>query len=202
MKYILVLLFTMFHGLAGAATVCPSFDQGAEPDLARLSIVSPSFALSGTDTDQGRGISTWGSLKNESTACVEDIVVEVRYFDAAGTQVDSSTEVLFGIVAPPGAEVAFRVDSVAARPVESYVSQRVSVVTAEPRWGRKPATPKPAWGFIADWAPTLVFFAFLLLVVFYMTRDKKSPQVRAIALLEKQVEQLARIAVALESRRD
>jgi hypothetical protein len=52
-------------------------------------------------------------MKNATKACIEDIVVEVTYFDSQNKQVDVVTKTLYDVVIPPSQELTFRVWDVA-----------------------------------------------------------------------------------------
>jgi hypothetical protein len=98
--------------------------------IEQLAVVDSSVRF----TDQGECgfVSTVGTLRNESTnVAVEDIYVEVRYFDVDGTLIDAEGAEQYGLVLLPGAEAAFSVRGRASSERLDYASHQVRVVSAE-----------------------------------------------------------------------
>ena len=166
--------------------------------------------------DEGhRNIASLGTIENTSEGCFEEVVVEVRYFDAAHRVIDTVVEPMYGVVVPPHSEVAIRVLNAAAKPKEAYATQEARVLSAEPRIShQKPkSTLWATFGdFLVSWGPMLLLIGVWVYFMQRMRR-KDSPQERSIALLQQQVEistqqaqALKQIAAALEglaaSRRD
>jgi ATP-dependent Zn protease len=150
-------------------------------------------------------------MKNVSSTCFDSVVVEVKYFDAKNNHVDTITQPLYGVVASPSNEVAFRVRDEAAHAKEVYSSQVIRFVSAEPRKAPRTAAKAPSFqsslgDFLVSWGPLLLLIGVW---IFYMQRmkSKDSPQGKLVTLYEKQVEILEtqnttfdRIANALEAR--
>lgn len=146
------------------------------------------------EKDGPRIVTTLGTLKNESANPVDEVVIEVSYFDGKGKLVDTLSEAMYGLVIPPGEEVAFRVRGTAAAATEAYASQKVRVLTASTRYvaPKKPAQPtfgKQLMDFLVSWGPMLLL---ITVWVFFMRKvlRKDSPQNKTLALMEKQVAML------------
>lgn len=188
-----------------AAMACGQPPAGPlQAGAADLSVVDP--RLERVQRGEATVLATLVSLKNTSAACLEDVVIEVRYFGADKQLIDTATESFFDIVVPPGKTVAFRLDSVPLHPLSDYVAQEVSVISASPP--RAAPAQRSGPGLIEhllQWIPFLVFSTFLGFLLRWL-RSKKSPQSRALELaaqqnilLQAQNTQLERIASALES---
>jgi ATP-dependent Zn protease len=190
---------------SSAAPTCQDSDS-APASIESLSVTGTSFAVS---DDQGRRMmTTLGTLKNSSSSCFESVVVEVKYLDSRGQLIDSITQSLFRVVAPPSQEVAIRIRDEAAHPKEAYASQTLRIVDAEPRTGSRGAKSirSVLVDSLANWGPMLLLIGVW---IFFMQRMKRkdSPQGRTLALMERQIGMLAsqnalieRIAVATEAR--
>jgi len=142
-----------------------------------------------SDDEHQRTVTTLGSLKNSSGSCVEDIVIEVKYFDAKNTHIDTVTQAVYGLVVRPAQEVSFRVRDSAAKPKEAYASQTARVVSAEVRGGSHNKKPPSIWATITDllisWGPMLLLMGVWNYFLRKM-RAKDSPQARSLALIEQQ----------------
>jgi ATP-dependent Zn protease len=172
-----------------------------------LEIIAPTLSYSANA--DGNVITTMGSLKNSSANCLEHITIEVNYFDAQNTLIDTVTDSVYATIAPPKDQVSFRVSGTARMPKEAYASQKVRVLFAEPRVSRQ-AQKKEENSFFVDlfvsWFPMLLLIA---LWIFFMQRmqTKNSPQGKQLeifekqnAILEAQNALLARIANAVENK--
>lgn len=203
MKKIVGLLLGLAMACTAAGAACRS--DAPTAGAADLSVLSPLFTVS--DDEGHRTVTTLGTLKNASPTCLGDIVIEVKYFDAKQTLIDTVTQPVYGMVVPGEQEVAFRVRDDAARPKAEYASQSVRVVSADPRTGR-PGKPQsassPFVDFLIGWGPMLLLIGAW---IFFMQRmkHKDSPQQRTIALIEQQnalfasqVQLLDRLAAAAE----
>ena len=197
----------LFGAFSNAANAC-SDAESAKASVDSLSVTANSFSIS--EADGRRMITTLGSMKNSSEACFDSVVVEVKYLDAKNSLIDTITQPLYGVVAPPSAEVAFRVRDEAALAKEAYASQVIRIVSAEPRKASRGAKPQSGWSvfvdFVASWGPMLLLIGVW---IFFMQRMKRkdSPQGRQLALFEQQNATLeaqnvflARIAAASEAR--
>jgi ATP-dependent Zn protease len=207
LKKLAPFVLCVFGLLSNAANAC-SDAESAKASVDNLSVTANSFSLS--EADGRRMITTLGSMKNSSEACFDSVVVEVKYLDAKNSVIDTITQPLYGVVAPPSAEVAFRVRDEAANAKEAYASQVIRVVSAEPRKASRGTKAQSGWSTFADflvsWGPMLLLIGVW---VFFMQRMKRkdSPQGRQLALfeqqnaiLEAQNGLLARIASASEVR--
>lgn len=171
-------------------------------DESRVSVVNTS--LSYGQGERTSFITTIGSISNTSDALIEDIVVEVKYFNAKKKLIDVVTQPIYGLVVPPSQEVAFRVRDVADKSKVSYASSAVRIVSANQRVTQQPQ-PKSSsnYGidFFASWGPMLLLIAVWIYFMRKANR-KDSPQVRTIDLIEKQNAVLDRIAAAAEKASD
>ena len=197
MKLRLLLSGTALFACSIGANACP--EQGDSHNGAdHLQVTESSLNFS---QDNGeKVITTIGKMKNAAAARAEEIVVEVKYFDAKNRLVDVVTQPLFGVVVPASQEVAFRVRDAADKPKEAYASSTVRVVSAEQRIVR-PAKPKQStfsWTeLLVSWAPMLLLIAVWIYFMRKYTR-KDSPQRRSVELIEQQNTTLARQLEVLE----
>jgi hypothetical protein len=79
----------------------------------------------------GAMISVIGTIRNNSDVPWKDLYLEVRYFDSAGTMVDTQSAEQYDLLIPAGGEVAFRVRGPAIRAEQDYVSHKVTIVGAK-----------------------------------------------------------------------
>jgi ATP-dependent Zn protease len=192
LKLILLAALLVAPGLTLAA--CP---PTGDIDIAQLSTQATSISF---DSDnRGKTITAFGTVKNNSQLCAQEITVEVKYFDSKGAQVDVTTQTL-ALSIGPGQETAFRVRDDASKEKEAYASSTMRIISVEPLFGRavKNATP---WWFdcLVSWLPMLVFLSIFIVFMRRML-GKNSPQFQSLALVKRQQETLERIAVALEKR--
>lgn len=192
---ILLLFATLFSFSIPAFAAC---SQRLPFDSATVSIIDTSLTYT-----QGEGppfITTIGAIKNSSESFIEDIVVEVKYFNADKKLIDVITQPIYGLVVPASQEVAFRIRDVADKPKTAYVSNSIRVVSAEQRPTPQPQAKQSSFSWadlLASWGPMLLLIAVW---VFFMRRMNKkgSPQVRTVELIEKQNAVLERLAKAAE----
>ena len=201
------LLLTAVLGMPFAAhCACPTVDD-VEPEFS--SVLSATMAsLEVTQEQTRRSVASLGTIKNSSSGCFDDVVVEVKYFDSTHKLIDTVVKPLYGVVVSPHGETAFRVLDAAAKEKEAYASQEVRVLSAEPKFSRqkrKPTLSSTLGDVLQSWGPMILLLAIF---AYFMRRvlSKNSPQARSISLLQQQVElsqaqtqHLARLATALES---
>ncbi len=185
-----------------AAFMGPGFAVAACPTSGHLElgeIAAQATSLHFASDNGGKTVTTFGTLKNASAVCVQEIFLEVKYLDSKGDQVDVVTQSL-PITIAPGQETAFRVRDDADNLPEAYATSTVKVISAEPRYGRQATNDATDWlGLFISWLPTLVFIVVLALVMRRLT-GKNSVQRQNLLLMERQQESLERIAAALEKR--
>jgi hypothetical protein len=111
----------------------PAFHEPVDFATARgrLVVVRSTTHYSDLNEKCGAMISVVGIIRNDSDVPWEDVFVEVRHFDAAGTMIDADSAEQYRLVAPPRAEVAFRVRTQAIRPQADYATHRVSILSAK-----------------------------------------------------------------------
>jgi hypothetical protein len=202
-----VLLSWLLLGIAPVMACAPPAPGADEPDASALAVVEPKLERAqGSDAP---ALATLVSLKNTSSVCFDEIVIEARYFDAGKQLIDSKTEAFFGIVVPPGKTVAFRLDSKPLHALERYATQEVTVVNASTSYSsRRAPSPASIGSLLAEWLP-FALYVLLMIGLLLWLRSKKSPQGRALVLSEQhndlmraQNRQLERIAEVLERRND
>jgi hypothetical protein len=149
---------------------------------------------------QGGTVTTLGRISSPVSLCVEDIVLEVQYFDSSGTRIDSATQPLYGVAIPSGGSAAFKVTDSAARPKQDYASTTVRVVSVGERVTRSPRpheTPLPLQ-LLFNCAPILLLIAVWILFM----RRLRAQTAKAQNLTERQVLAVERMASLLEKRDD
>jgi hypothetical protein len=159
-------------------------------------------------------VNTVGRIRNDSDELLDDVVVEVEYFDKDGKLIDASIEQLYGVKVPVHDTVAFRVSVSAAASRERYASHTARVISAPENHFAKSA---PAAGTRSErsltkkslmvWIP-LVFLAAISLYIIRRSKKRSAAQGRSVDLIEKQIDLfdsqnriLERIAVAAEDPR-
>jgi hypothetical protein len=174
-------------------------------DADPTALVAAPSALSVDSEGPRRTITTLGTIANPSGVCFTDLVVEVRYFDAAGQHVDTVVQSLADVVSPAGGSVEFRVMAPAAKDAKAYATQRARVVDGSPRWTRAPDTGRGGFSDqLLSWGPMIL----LIVVWLLMARRYSGPrslQGRMLPMVEQQTKAqqeqglaLQRIAAALE----
>jgi len=167
--------------------------------IAKLSVTTTSISYA---LEEGRGvITTLGTLKNASDACFSQLVAEVKYYDAKGTLIDVVTRPMYGLVVQSSKEVAFRVRDDADKPKDAYASSSIRVIAAEVKnSGKTSPTQKQYWmDLFVSWGPMLMLIAVWLIFMRRFNGSKSVPQ-RSLAMLERQVQTLERVALALEKK--
>lgn len=182
--------------LLGSAAVqaCPAAQEFDESGAA-LKVLRAT--LSYEKEEAGGMVTTLAAVRNTAAVCVENLVVEVNYFDADKKLVDTVTQLLYGVVLPPSQEVSFRVRDTAARDKGAYAAVQVRIVAAEQRAGRARRSEDSAWKWLESWGPMLLLIG-VWIVVLVRSRGRNSPYGKTIALLEAQTAAQARQIAALE----
>jgi hypothetical protein len=151
---------------------------------------------------------TIGKIRNNTAYKLENLVIEVRYFDSNGKLIDVAVEQQYSISIPPNDEIAFKVQTQAAAPESKYASQSVRVVNAHediPCSDRSSSDADNPWmQSLARWWPLLL----MITIWIALTRTnggKDSPQRRMLGQMDRQTElveaqniELKRIADAVE----
>ncbi len=218
MRYLgaIVVFLSALGVSSGSRAACERYD-GTVGDPQALSISADSFNVRSDDPKASQLLTTLGTLKNSGNSCFANVIVEVKYFDAKRTLIDSVTQALEDVVVPGGQEVAYRTMAQPARRKEEYASQSVRVLSAREihpnsnYGGSAQSNNKTIQARIGEFfyvfGPVILLIGIWWYFVRFQLRNKKSPQVRSIALMERQTELLekknellGRIAVALEGR--
>jgi ATP-dependent Zn protease len=193
-KLLKIILLATLLGPRLAAAMCPT---SGDLDISQIATQVTSISF---DTDsRGKSITAFGTLKNMSPLCAQDIVVEVKYFDSKGAQVDVTTQTL-GVTIGAGQETAFRVRDDASKEREAYATGAIRVIAAEPLFGRAGRSESSWWiDLLSAWGPMLLLILIFGLFIRRLS-GKNSPQRQSLALVQRQQESLERIAAALEKR--
>jgi ATP-dependent Zn protease len=173
-------------------------EQHVQFDPEKIFVIDTSFTYSQSESTPL--VTTIGTIKNTSNSLVEDIVIEVKYFNAEKKLVDVVTQPLYGVVVPAFQEVAFRVRDAADKPKTSYTFSNVRMASAEQRVAQqsKPKQSSFSWSeLLVSWGPMLMLIGVW---VFFMRKMNKkgSYQFRTVELIDKQNAILERIATAAE----
>ena len=173
---------------------CP---PSGDVDISQIATQATSISFDAYN--RGKTITAFGTLKNNSSMCLQEISFEVKYFDSKGAQVDVSTQTL-AVTIGPGQETAFRVRDDASKEQEAYATSTIRVIAVQPLFGRVVKNASSLWtDLLYGLAPPIVMVIFLLFFFRRMT-GKNSLQRQSLALVQRQQESLERIAVALERR--
>jgi len=185
--------------VASSLAACPQ-DNEAQVTPKDLTVTDTSFRI--VENKDDRSILTVGALKNTSSSCIDNIRVEVRYFDAKGALIDTVTQQLYQVEAPPHEEVSFRVYADAAQIKAAYATQNVRVVSVGPaKKSKKPEEKSLLLELIISWGPMLLLIGTWIV---YMRKSGVGSTGKLIkeqnALFGAQVKLLERIATAIENR--
>lgn len=94
-----------------------------------MSIVESSFRFN--TAGDSTHVSAVGTIRNDSEdVAVDDIYIEVQYFDAEGSMIDAEGAEQYGLVLLPGSEAAFRLHAHASAPESEYASHEVFIRSA------------------------------------------------------------------------
>jgi ATP-dependent Zn protease len=183
------------------ASACSESD---ELDTDQLIVSQVSFNFS--QNDGYNFITTLGTIKNLSNAKAEDLVVEVKYFNADKKLIDIVTQSLYGIEIPKGQEVSIRVRDVADRLKKDYLSNSVRIISANGRIVKHnpPPEKRSNWeNIFISWMPMILLISVWIYLV--KRQNKKGPVARSVELVEqqnqiltRQIEVLERISIAVE----
>ena len=196
MNHYIRLFFISFASLS--LSVSAACEQHAPfiPETVSIKDISLDYNQNGSSPF----VTTIGTIKNSSDSLIEDIVIEVKYFNADKKLIDVVSQPVYGLVVPASQEVSFRVRDIADKPKNAYASSSVRVVSAEQRKIQQPKPKQssfPWTDILISWGPMLLLIAVW---IFFMRRMNKkgSPQARTVELIEKQNAVLERIASAAE----
>ena len=194
----LVLLGPM--SVADARMEWQALDDAGE----RLKIVDTQVSYAGDDY---AFVTLIGAIDNRSDTQAARIVVEVRYFDAEGRLIDTVTERLSDVVAPPHEKVSFRVRGVADKSGDAYVSHSARVVTAQhwadPAYESRGATPGLLDGLFPWLMLVLMGLVLVILLRKFSGKGSLAERMHEIAnaqtdLMSRQLKASERLAAAVE----
>lgn len=194
----LICLLMLAAGVGGQAALACAPGERQSAAVKDLSVGTAALKVSGAEGRQS--VLTLGTLVNASASCLDNLVVEVRYFDDKGALIDTTSTELWGVIVPAQGEAAFKVRSNAVNDKAAYATQKIRVMSAEARPGRsvKPneTAMDTAQQIFISWFPMVL----LIGVWIYFAKRMKSPQDKLHQLVEEQNKHLARIATALERK--
>ncbi len=204
MKFKTIVTSLLLAGVSTWAAACDNSEDSVTL-LSKLSVVDVTYNFS-ESKDQAM-ISSFGSIKNGSGACADDLVIEAKYYDSTGKLVDVISENLYGVVIPAHQEFAFRVRGPADKPKASYAKAVVRVASVSPK--HVPET-KSEWSRLLELLYLLGPLILIIGVFEFFARKltgKNSPQQRMVghvelqtAKMERNIAALERIANALEKK--
>lgn len=167
--------------------------KGFDPAGSQLAIRDPSFTYM---EDEGRRtVTTFATIENRSNACVEDIVVEVKYLDKDRNIVDVVIQNLDPLALPPGRAATFRVRDRPDKARSAYASNVVRVLSVRQRTpadgtGKQKEEDSLLLSLLVSWGPMILLIAVWIIVMRRLA-GKGSTQ-------ERQTQALERIASALD----
>jgi ATP-dependent Zn protease len=177
---------------------CPVANNEEPPNSTALAISATSMDIS--QEKEQRTVATFGTIKNTANVCFDDVIIEVNYFDLNNKLVDTVVQSPYDMVVPATEEVSFRVLATAAKPKDSYVTQSVRILNAEPRFGRHNRTKKSS-DTIKELAISLAPIVLLIAVwAFFIRRYQRKGSLmdQQITAINEQNRILERIATAIE----
>ncbi|MEA3490802.1 MAG: FxLYD domain-containing protein [Campylobacterota bacterium] len=153
---------------------------------------------------------TIGHVQNNGEYSLENVTIEVQFFNKNGEVIDVANKFLYGTTIAPKEKAVFKVQTLAAHEKELYASQKVRILDAKQDKPCNKRDPKEKSGFISEligmMLPIIIFFAiFIFLMRKY--QGKGSGQERLINLMDSQVElikkqngELSKIADAITKK--
>jgi hypothetical protein len=197
------ILFTVSFGslaLLFSASVY-SCERGQDANYADfIEVLSSSFEAK--TLEQGGMVTSIGILKNTYSSDLESMVIEVRYFDDDAQLLDVASEQMYGMVAPAGEEIAFRVQSYSASSQDAYTSHEVKVTWADLKHGCRSSTSNSR-GLLGTVGQVLIAISPIALLIFVWlwiirrygrTKSKKTQ----IQLIEEQVENSKKLTAEVQ----
>jgi hypothetical protein len=200
-SFVFVLLFAL--NVANASPCAPE-GTTAEGSEKELTVTATSMDVS--EAGSRRLVTTLGTINNPSTACFDEVVLELSYFDKAGNLVDTTTQELRAVIALPKTSVNFRMVESVTKPNELYASQKARVISAENRYSRKSKQKESLFQTLLTSFGPMILLILVWIVLQRKYSGKKSQLHQAIekqvALGEAQLKVLERMAAALEARQN
>ena len=201
-------LFPAF-ALAVSLTAFACNDHELQQPDAALQVVNTSVS-----TAQAQGpmlVTVIGQLKNTTGEKIDNLVLEARLTDANGKVIDVLSESMYGLVVPPGEQVAFRLQGAAATTHATYANAQVRVVSAESHAKEQRQSSSERKNHLKElaisWGPMLLLIlVWVLLARKYSGKgSNQDKMLNAIneqnALLTRQSAAVEAIAAALNSNR-
>lgn len=152
-------------------------------------------------------ITVIGKMKSRSAVTLENIVLEVQFYNSNKVLIDSVSQELYSVVVPPSSDVTFRVRDDADKAKNQYSYHVIKVIGAEQRDANQSNKKKRSPGFLdflISWGPIVVLIAVWVFFIRQMYK-RNSPQNRSLALIDQQNklfmhqnELLERLASAVE----
>lgn len=193
MRHLLLMPLTL-----ASAAVAACAEDLQNPDSA-IEVVNSSIS---TFKTEGPLLTTViGELHNRTNDRIDELVIEARLTDASGKLIDVISEPVYGLVAPAGQHVAFRLQAQAAAPAETYSGVSVRVISAQTHPPAPARARSPERSGIPDWL--IAWGPMLLLIVVWLLFARKvsgkgSYQARLLSAMNEQNALLGRQVSALE----
>ena len=200
MKFLIVLI---------AIASFPAFSSNYQGEISDTKMIYRLY-------DENPYISTIGYIKNDSEYSLEDISIEVRYFDDKGNIIDSAFENIYALVVPPDEKVSFKIQTTAIDDKNNYASHKAYIISSTQNIpGKNNFNNRGSsnnYGSLKkifiSWFPLLLL---ILVWIFFVKRysGKGSNQYKLVELMEKQVEydevrnkEISSIAKSLRTKRE
>ncbi len=181
MKYLLSIFISFLlltEITAEADTNQDDFTKHAE------NLVISDSVLSHSQCEGRNFITVIGKIKSRSAVTLQNIAVEIQFYDSDKVLIDSVSEELY-IIIPPSEEMTFRVREVADKVREQYAHHVIKVVGAEQKETNQSSSRTNFSALFISWFPMLLLIIIWLFFIRQM-RKNTSPQNRSIALIEQQ----------------
>ncbi len=197
-----MIIFVFLVLLVNASPVIANDNQPTFKDSLDISDSTISYSTQGSCPR----ITCIGTIQNRSGKNWGDIVVEVKFYNAAGELIDTITEHDYDQIVSAGDEVTFRVDRSADKSSDQYVKHTARITWADEIINYKRNKKNSPWfEIIISWMPMIILIAVW---IFFMRKmaHKNSPQKQSVDALQKQIELVAiqndlleRLVVAVET---
>lgn len=157
-------------------------------------------SFSYADDESRRIITTFATVRNTSNACVENIQVEVKYFDGSKNLIDVVNQTIDNLSLPPGQEATFRVRDRADKSKLAYSSSTIRIVSVDQKIAPPQSTntneePSLIASLIVGWGPMLLLIGVWIFFMRSFT-GKNSAHVRQAVALDRIASTLEKSAPA------
>ncbi|MEY4589922.1 MAG: hypothetical protein RL497_1998 [Pseudomonadota bacterium] len=200
----LIILFFLFPHLSIACTSGQNIDDATEV----LEVSSTQFHLEQGDKDTKPLLTAIGNIKNTSSSCIDEIVVEAKFYNDAKELVDVISDSVYGVMIGPSKEISFKVRDMPSRASSEYKTLEIRITSAEAREKNTKNSKKSLIeSLLIALAPILLFVLFFYVGMRKMQgKDSFQTKVRILmeqqtALMEIQAHAIEKIAALMESEK-